>query len=175
VTLNWFAPSGASAYNVYRGTTPGGEGATPIATGITGTTFTDTGLTRGTAYYYVITAVDGSPGVQGGGESARSSEASASPYMTGDLNNDGSVNFTDLLALAQNYGRTSGATWAQGDLNGDGSVGFADLLLLAQNYGTTSAAHPPAAADASTSTILATITRKKVAASKANLLASKPV
>jgi hypothetical protein len=31
---------------VYRGTTPGGEGATPIASGVTGTNYTNTGLAR---------------------------------------------------------------------------------------------------------------------------------
>lgn len=52
----------------------------------------------------------------------------------GDLNLDGTVSFTDLLALAQNYGHT-GATYAQGDINHDGVVNFTDLLALAQNYG----------------------------------------
>lgn len=52
----------------------------------------------------------------------------------GDLNLDGTVNFNDLLALAQNYGHT-GATYSQGDINQDGTVNFNDLLTLAQNYG----------------------------------------
>lgn len=54
--------------------------------------------------------------------------------VPGDTNGDGTVNFSDLLTLAQNYGSTS-ATWTQGDFNGDGSVGFDDLLSLAQSYG----------------------------------------
>lgn len=53
--------------------------------------------------------------------------------VTGDLNADGSVNFSDLLILAQHYGQPG--TLADGDVNGDGTVNFADLLLLAQNYG----------------------------------------
>jgi len=57
--------------------------------------------------------------------------------IPGDVNQDGSVNFTDLLALAQHYGRQNAAI-TDGDFNLDGSVGFADLLLLAQNYGQTS-------------------------------------
>ena len=54
--------------------------------------------------------------------------------LYGDTNLDGQVDFTDLLTLAQNYGRTN-AYWYQGDFNYDGKVDFADLLKLAQNYG----------------------------------------
>jgi hypothetical protein len=50
----------------------------------------------------------------------------------GDIDRDGSVNFSDLLALAQHYGQPG--TPAVGDLNADGRIDFADLLLLAQNY-----------------------------------------
>jgi hypothetical protein len=73
VTLSWNASSGATSYNIYRSLTPGGEGTTPYKTGVTTTTFTDTGLTNGTTYYYKVTAVNS------GGESGQSSEASATP------------------------------------------------------------------------------------------------
>jgi hypothetical protein len=52
----------------------------------------------------------------------------------GDSNLDGNVNFTDLVALAQNYGSSS-RSWFQGDFNLDNEVNFSDLVLLAQNYG----------------------------------------
>ncbi|HYV35366.1 MAG TPA: fibronectin type III domain-containing protein, partial [Gemmataceae bacterium] len=73
VTLSWTASTGATSYNVYRGTTAGGEGATPIATGITTTGYSDTGLTGGTTYYYKVTAVGS------GGQSGLSTEAFATP------------------------------------------------------------------------------------------------
>ncbi len=73
VTLAWTASTGAASYNIYRSTTPGGEGSTPYRTGITTTSFTDTGLTNGTTYYYQVTAVNAA------GESPKSSEASATP------------------------------------------------------------------------------------------------
>jgi fibronectin type 3 domain-containing protein len=77
VTLSWAAPSsnGGSAitgYNVYRGTTAGGESATPVAS-VTGLSFTDTGLTNGTTYYYTVAAVNSA------GTSAHSGEASTTP------------------------------------------------------------------------------------------------
>jgi fibronectin type 3 domain-containing protein len=81
--LTWSAPPGATdlTYNVYRGTSSGGEGATPFATGLTSTSFTDSNATSGTTYYYEVTAVDpqsvATPSVAPFGESAPSNEASA--------------------------------------------------------------------------------------------------
>ena len=75
VSLSWSAAPGAASYNVYRGTTPGGESATPVATNITGTTYNDTGLTNGTTYYYVV------KGVNAVGVGAASPEASANPHL----------------------------------------------------------------------------------------------
>lgn len=56
--------------------------------------------------------------------------------LRGDANLDHTVEFADLLIVAQQYGST-GATWTGGDFNFDGVVGFDDLLALAQNYGVT--------------------------------------
>ncbi|MBY0522487.1 MAG: hypothetical protein K2R98_03780 [Gemmataceae bacterium] len=75
VSLGWSAVNGATSYNVYRATSSGGEGGTPVATGVTGTSFSDTGLTNGITYYYQVTAVNGS------GESFKSGEASATPSL----------------------------------------------------------------------------------------------
>ena len=55
-------------------------------------------------------------------------------HLPGDTNGDGTVNFTDLLTLAQHYNSTEASQWT-GDFTGDGTVNFADLLILAQNYG----------------------------------------
>src|SRR5262249_55957677 len=71
IGLSWTAPAGAVSYKVYRGTTPGGEGATPIATGITGTSYIDAGLTDGVTYYYRVSALNA------GGEGSPSLEVSA--------------------------------------------------------------------------------------------------
>ena len=58
ITLNWFAsvPAGAT-FSVFRGTSPGGESATPLATGITARTYADTQITAGVTYYYFVETV----------------------------------------------------------------------------------------------------------------------
>lgn len=60
VHLSWTAGSGATSYNLYRAAESGGEGANPVVTGITGTSYTDTNLNSGTTYYYQVVAVNGS-------------------------------------------------------------------------------------------------------------------
>lgn len=70
VTLSWSAVSGATSYNVYYATTSGsGTSGTKIA-GAT-SPYVQTGLAAGTAYYYVVTAVNSA------GESAASAQATA--------------------------------------------------------------------------------------------------
>ena len=73
VTLNFPGSTNATSYSIYRGTAPGGEGTTPLVTGVTGTTYTDRNLTVGTTYYYVVKAVNSV------GTSAASNEAFAVP------------------------------------------------------------------------------------------------
>ena len=71
--LSWSAPAGAATYKIKRATTSGGP-YTTIATGQTATNYTDTGLTNGTAYHYVVTAV-----AAGGAEAPDSNETSVTP------------------------------------------------------------------------------------------------
>ena len=71
VQLIWNPVTGATGYNVKRATTSGGP-YTTIAT-VTGTSFTDTGRTNGTTYFYVVSAFNAN------GESANSSQVSATP------------------------------------------------------------------------------------------------
>ena len=63
VALSWTASTGATAYNVYRGTVFDGEATTPIAT-VTSPSFTDTGVTNGTLYFYEVAATN-SAGISG--------------------------------------------------------------------------------------------------------------
>jgi uncharacterized lipoprotein YddW (UPF0748 family) len=67
--------------------------------------------------------------------------------LKGDTDLDGSVDFGDLVRVAQSYDSTVSAVtdswWARGDFTLDGIVDFDDLVALAQNY---DAALPAAAA-----------------------------
>jgi hypothetical protein len=62
VALSWRAGSGATSYNLYRSTASGFENsnAAPVITGITGTSYTNTGLNSGITYYYQVVAVSNS-------------------------------------------------------------------------------------------------------------------
>jgi fibronectin type 3 domain-containing protein len=77
--LTWTASIGAASYNVYEGTVSGGEGTTPIATGITSVTYTVTGLTDATAYFFTVAAVNGA------GTSGPSNEVATTPASPGVL------------------------------------------------------------------------------------------
>jgi fibronectin type 3 domain-containing protein len=71
ISLSWSASSGATSYNLKRSTTNGGPYST--ITSPTTTSYTDKNLTNGTAYFYVVTAVNSA------GESSNSSQATATP------------------------------------------------------------------------------------------------
>ena len=77
ITIEWPASAGATSYNIYRGTSAGGEGSTPIAS-TDDTEYTDSNLSPTPVYFYEITAVNSA------GESARTPEdASKTPPPIG--------------------------------------------------------------------------------------------
>ncbi|HZQ48572.1 MAG TPA: RICIN domain-containing protein, partial [Verrucomicrobiae bacterium] len=57
VVLNWSAANGATGYNLKRSLTSGGN-YTVIATNFPGLAFTNSGLSDGTMYYYVVSAAN---------------------------------------------------------------------------------------------------------------------
>jgi len=71
-SLTWTTVTSASCYNVKRSTTLGGP-YTTISTSLTSPNYTDTSVTNGTTYYYVVTAVSAN------GESGNSNEVTATP------------------------------------------------------------------------------------------------
>ena len=104
ISLSWSASVGATGYHVKRAMTSGGP---YIGVGCTtSTTFTDTGLTGGTTYYYVVSA-DYQAGPDAGGESADSGEASATAGAPPPP-----AAPTNLKASSKTTGRVS-LTWTQ--------------------------------------------------------------
>lgn len=73
IGLAWTASAGTApiTYNIYRGTTSGGESGTPIASNVTSSTYADTSVTGGATYYYEISATNSI------GSSGKSAEISA--------------------------------------------------------------------------------------------------
>ena len=98
VSLSWPASLGASSYTVQRALVSGGP---YVTVGCPATTsYTDTGLTNGTTYYYVVAgAYTGDP--DAGGGSAASPEASATPQ---------NVPLTSIAVTPSNQTLTVGGT-----------------------------------------------------------------
>ncbi|MBD0382791.1 pectinesterase family protein [Paenibacillus sedimenti] len=73
VALTWNGVGAAASYNVKRSTNNGGP-YTEIQRDITGTSFVDASINNGTAYYYVVTAVNAKT------ESMISNQVKSTPY-----------------------------------------------------------------------------------------------
>jgi autotransporter-associated beta strand protein len=88
VTLNWTESPAATSYDVERSDTNGGPYAV-IASNVTALAYTDTGLTNGKTYYYVISSVSDL------GEGTNSAQASATPVaptvLTGGLSSSNQI------------------------------------------------------------------------------------
>lgn len=132
VTLAWTASTdnvGVTGYKVSRNGT--------LLQTISGSTLTygDNGLGSNTTYTYTVVAVDAA----GNNSSAATLSVTTLTAVTGDINQDGTVNIFDLSLLLSSYGRSQSAcvTAAQYtcDLNSDGVVGITDLSMLLSHFG----------------------------------------
>ncbi len=79
VSLSWSYLTAAATFKMKRSTAQGGP-YTTIATNLTGFAFTDTNVSPGTLYFYVVSAVDAA------GESVNSAATSASLTGTSSIN-----------------------------------------------------------------------------------------
>ena len=120
VTLSWKAPgsdggTGISGYEIYRGASPGGESGTPVnASLVAGTSYTVTGLTNGTRYYFTVAAVNKAK-LQGG----KSGEASATPSAasasaSASASGSASASATGQASASPSGGATATATGTPG-------------------------------------------------------------
>jgi len=92
VTLSWSAVPNATSYNVKRGATSGNYTTT---TNVVVPTFTDTSVTNGTTYYYVVTSVSSAEGTP-------SSEVTGTPNTPNNLG----VVFSEVYGGGGNSGAT---------------------------------------------------------------------
>jgi hypothetical protein len=124
IALSWAAPSSnggspVTGYNLYRGTSPGSESSTPIGSNVIATSYTDTGLTNGTAYYYNVAAVN-SVGV-----SPQAGEVSAVPHVSAP---PGSHLFGIGLSSVSNISEENGDAAAAGH--------HLDVMNFFESFGT---------------------------------------
>jgi endonuclease I/PKD repeat protein len=133
VDLNWNdnGESDLAGYSVYRGTATGGPFNLVNGSLVGASQYTDTGVTNGTTYTYVVTASDASSN-----ESGVSAEASATPAGGGGsvvwinefhYDNDG-TDTGEFVEIAGTAG-TSLAGWTVVAYNGNGGAVYSTLNL----------------------------------------------
>ncbi len=100
VNLTWTANTepDLAGYNLYRGTTTGGPYTKVNTPVITSASYSDTGLTNGTPYYYVLRAVDTSSNESGNSTEAVATPAEAATGLNFDGTND-YVTFGNVAGL----------------------------------------------------------------------------
>ena len=82
---------------------------------------------RGVVILLGVMRSDGEPGIYNGQVSINV------PFIAGDANRDGAVDFADFQVLSSSFGQQG--DWSAGDFDLDGTVGFSDFLLMADNFG----------------------------------------
>ena len=122
INLSWTASTAGSGcsitYNVYSSTTSGFTPSTSnqIATGVTGTTYSNTGLAASTTYYYLVEAVDSF------GSSTQSNQASATT----------SASSGSCTSICIDSGSTTGVSpfVADEDFTGGATIDHANTINL---------------------------------------------
>jgi titin len=148
IALNWTAPSYSSfnstnlTFNVYRGTTAGGESMTPLATGLTTPTFTDTTVVVGQSYYYQVTAVEV------GGESAKSNEvvsiAGPPPALLSEIIGDGTAQRSAFKSVTVTFSQPVTPAAGAFTLSRLTTDSFSNILTTADVSAAVTASNPSA-------------------------------
>jgi len=120
INLSWTASTAGTGcsitYNVYSSTTSGftPSSSNEIASGVTATSYSNTGLTASTTYYYLVEGVDSA------GSSAASNQASATTSATSG----------SCTSICIDSGATTGTSpWlADEDFSGGGTIDHANTI-----------------------------------------------
>lgn len=121
INLSWTADTAPanciiSGYDIYRSTTSGFTPSTSnrIASGVTATSYSDTGLTPSTTYYYKIVAYDSfgasSPSAQAGATTQAASGGASSCHVAYSIVNQWPGGFQAAITL-NNTGASSWTNW----------------------------------------------------------------
>jgi len=102
VNLSWTSASGASGYAVRRASSSGGPYVT-LATNVQGNAYTDTTVTNGTTYYYVVSGSNGSGSGELSPEASATAGGLAAIYGFEGTAQDGSGNANHGNAVAVTY------------------------------------------------------------------------
>ncbi len=132
VSLNWTANSESdlAGYNVYRSTSsPVSLAGTPVngSTLVTSATYLDLGLTNGTPYFYVVTAVDAFGNVSGPSNEATATPLASlnqTPIVTAGPDRRISLSEFATLSGAATDDGPFGVLWTK--VSGPGTVAFAN-------------------------------------------------
>jgi len=121
INVSWMADTAPancsiSSYNVFRSTTSGftPSAANRIASGVTGTSFSDTGLQPSTTYFYAVEAVDAAgtsaASAQGGAQTSAASGSGSSCHVTYTISPQNTSAFGASITI-QNTGTTAINGW----------------------------------------------------------------
>ena len=109
IDLSWSSAAGASSYDVYRSLLSGGGYA--LIGNVTGTSFSDTGLTVATGYHYVVVGRDDATGLK----AAHSNEVSAiTAYTIGWANLQWSPTLNHTISTLNRTENVYGQIWIDG-------------------------------------------------------------
>lgn len=140
VFLSWNLVPGATSYNLYRGTSSGAESLTPIATGLIGGSYLDSGVSNGSPYFYYLR------GVSPSGAGPRSNETTSVP---------GLVNGFAMSVSPPSVTAPIGGS-AQATVVVSGAGGFEGTVVLSVQGlpgGATASFSPPAVTGSGSSTL----------------------
>jgi fibronectin type 3 domain-containing protein len=121
VSLSWMPSAAATSYNVERATVSGGP-YTTVASGVTSTNYTNTGLTNGVTYYYVVSA---SNTIGTGPDSAEISVTPSTLVVQLKFDETSGTIAADSSGRAYNATLVNGPTFAPGT--------FGNALVLVTN------------------------------------------